>query len=383
MFSWSEHQCQTSRRLQSERDELRAKLRANDQEITALQEKISQNATQSQLYETRFKLCEGMYSNLSSYGIYLHRLQQSMADLISAIANERQAASSASEISNQTRNETCHMISCFDQIAQNVQEAVVNVSGLSERTEAIGSIVNMIAQISEQTNLLALNAAIEAARAGEHGRGFAVVADEVRHLSLRTNEATREIASQVQAIQSETSNTCQQMLDTEKQSQELTKIGASTTQHIDKSLALSATMEAGISVTTMRSFIEMAKLDHAALKFDVYEILMGTSDKTAEDVKSHTHCQLGHWYYEGAGKTDFASLEGFQAIEKPHTEAHVYATAAIHAYAEGDMQQALAALAKMEQASQRLMDALDRLTSSSSNINHIQGDSANPNEAQI
>ena len=91
---------------------------------------------------------------------------------------------------------------------QEIRESVLNsskiVAELGRRGDEIGEIIAVINDIADQTNLLALNAAIEAARAGEHGRGFAVVADEVRKLADRTTEATEEVAKTIRAIQSET-----------------------------------------------------------------------------------------------------------------------------------------------------------------------------------
>ncbi|MFL6875747.1 methyl-accepting chemotaxis protein [Pseudomonas marginalis] len=96
--------------------------------------------------------------------------------------------------------------SSLEHIATALNSTATVINTLGQRSQEIGGIVGVITSIAEQTNLLALNAAIEAARAGEQGRGFAVVADEVRNLASRTREATDEISGMIQSIQRETGN---------------------------------------------------------------------------------------------------------------------------------------------------------------------------------
>jgi methyl-accepting chemotaxis protein len=124
------------------------------------------------------------------------------------IAQNCQMAAEGAQRASQTAQSGAEVVEktvrVMAQIADRVQDSAKTVASLGERSDQIGAIIGTIEDIADQTNLLALNAAIEAARAGEQGRGFAVVADEVRALAERTTRATREIGEMIKAIQSET-----------------------------------------------------------------------------------------------------------------------------------------------------------------------------------
>ncbi|MBJ6725784.1 methyl-accepting chemotaxis protein [Geomesophilobacter sediminis] len=135
---------------------------------------------------------------------------EEMAATSSDIANNCHLAADGAARANASAQEGSGVvqstIAVMESVADRVRSAAQAVESLGSRSDQIGAIVGTIEDIADQTNLLALNAAIEAARAGEQGRGFAVVADEVRALAERTTRATKEISEMIRSIQSETQN---------------------------------------------------------------------------------------------------------------------------------------------------------------------------------
>jgi len=133
---------------------------------------------------------------------------EEMAATSADIANNCHAAAESSERASSAAQEGARVVEStiagMNSIAERVRSSASVVEELGTRSDQIGEIVRTIEDIADQTNLLALNAAIEAARAGEQGRGFAVVADEVRALAERTTRATREIGEMIKAIQQKT-----------------------------------------------------------------------------------------------------------------------------------------------------------------------------------
>ncbi len=141
-------------------------------------------------------------------------VEQMSASIVEVARKSSDAAGNATEagqIAGEGGVVVEETIEGMNAISQAVTAGAVSVGELGKRSQQIGQIIEVINDIADQTNLLALNAAIEAARAGEHGRGFAVVADEVRKLADRTTKATDEIAESIRAIQIETTQAVERM----------------------------------------------------------------------------------------------------------------------------------------------------------------------------
>ena len=349
------------RQLETELHTALAREEALKAEVAALRDEIAMLQQSSTEHQQAAAGQLAVVERMSAFGDSLTNAQGSLAEMANLLRAEKDKAIEAAHVSHASGQATTEIAQSLSHLATESEVSAHQVENLAQRADEISTIVKLIHDVADQTNLLALNAAIEAARAGEAGRGFAVVADEVRKLAERTSTATRDISPLVTRIRDDSTCARDSMETLARTASEFSVRGQTATGDMQRLMALSGAMEGVIAGSAMKSFVEVAKIDHIVFKFRIYLAIFGMLDLKAGDVASHTGCRLGKWYYEGEGQACFSKLPGYREIEPPHVRVHAAGIAALEANAAGDQAALLRHLDEMESASMRVLDNLQKM----------------------
>ncbi len=207
-----------------------------------------------------------------------------------------------------------------DIITERIMHSKDSTTALNLSVNEISSVISLIKDISDQTNLLALNAAIEAARAGEHGRGFAVVADEVRQLAERTQKATADVETSISLLKQNSNSMIHNNELTETSINETTNSINSFKENLDKLVENMQIIKQNNEEVTHELFGNLSKLDHMVFKVNAYSSIF--NNKIEGQFKDHHSCRFGQWHISNSAKVLFSHTSSYSKINEPHKRVH-------------------------------------------------------------
>jgi predicted nucleic acid-binding Zn-ribbon protein len=345
-------------KLTTELANLKSELASLEQEKDALQQELlNKPEFNDNSYESILNRC-----TLNSLK-QVEGIRQTVLDSYQRIEEESESVKEINQLFDVSSGSLSEISSSMDGMGTKMEAMTSSITGLSETADNINKFVSTITSISDQTNLLALNAAIEAARAGDAGRGFSVVADEVRTLANETNKSASEVADLVSNILVSTKTAVSSVGEIRDNNDHLADGVKNLNGNFGSIVDSCDSMKTVISDSAQNSFIQTVKLDHIVWKSDVYAVFHGSSDKNSEELADHKMCRLGKWY-QSTGREQYSKVSAFAQLDKPHADVHKNGALALQLLASDKKDEAVQCLVKMEDASQEVMDLLDQLANS-------------------